>query len=56
MEKIFVFALGNVIVKPMNAKTLYDMLKCKVSFEMFYEYFKFDKSSDDIHKGFISTE
>ena len=32
MEKIFVFDLGNVIVKPMNVKKLYEMLECKVSF------------------------
>ncbi|HIU51090.1 MAG TPA: HAD-IA family hydrolase [Candidatus Merdicola faecigallinarum] len=56
MEKIFVFDLGNVIVRPMSVKKLYEMLECKVSFENFYEYFKGDKSSDDIHRGLISTE
>lgn len=56
MEKIFVFDLGNVIVKPMNVKKLYETLECKVSFENFYEYFKSDKFSDDIHIGLISTE
>lgn len=56
MEKVFVFDLGNVIVRPMSVKKLYDMLECKVSFEKFYEYFKFDKSSDDIHRGLISIE
>lgn len=56
MEKVFVFDLGNVIVRPMNVKKLYEMLECKVSFEEFCEYFKKDKSVDDIHKGLISTE
>lgn len=56
MEKVFVFDLGNVIVRPMNVKKLYEMLECKVSFEKFYEYFKIDKSSSDIHRGLISIE
>ncbi len=56
MEKIFVFDLGNVIVRPISVKKLYEMLGCKVSFESFYEYFKNDQSSDDIHRGLISTE
>lgn len=56
MEKVFVFDLGNVIVRPMSVKKLYDMLGCKVSFEEFCEYFKKDKSVDDIHRGLISTE
>ena len=36
MEKIFVFDLGNVIVRPISVKKLYEMLGCKVSFESFY--------------------
>lgn len=56
MKQIFVFDLGNVIVRPMSVKKLYEMLECKVAFENFYEYFKSDKSSDDIHRGLISTE
>lgn len=56
MEKIFVFDLGNVIVRPMNVRLLYEMLECKISYEKFSEYFKRDKSVDDVHKGFISTE
>lgn len=56
MEKIFVFDLGNVIVRPMSVKKLYKMLECKVSFEDFNKYLKNDKSSDEIHRGLISTE
>lgn len=56
MEKIFVFDLGNVIVRPMNIHMLYEMLECKVSYEEFCEYFKKDKSVDDVHRGLISTE
>ena len=56
MEKVFVFDLGNVIVIPMNVKKLYEMLECKISYEEFMNYFKNDKSVDDIHKGLISTE
>lgn len=56
MEKVFVFDLGNVIVIPMNVKKLYEMLECKISYEEFRNYFKNDKSVDDIHKGVISTE
>lgn len=29
MEKIFVFDLGNVIVRPMSIKKLYEMLKLR---------------------------
>lgn len=56
MEKIFVFDLGNVIVRPMSIKKLYEMLNCQVSFEDFYEYLKNDQSSEEIHKELISTE
>ena len=56
MEKIFVFDLGNVIVRPMSIKKLYEKLNCQVSFEDFYEYLKNDQSSEEIHKGLISTE
>lgn len=56
MKKIFVFDLGNVIVRPMNIKKLYEMLDCKISYEQFSDYFKNDKSVDDVHKGLISTE
>ena len=56
MEKIFIFDLGNVIVRPMSIKKLYEMLNCQVSFEDFYEYLKNDQSSEEIHKGLISTE
>ena len=53
MEKIFIFDLGNVIVRPMSMKKLYEMLNCQVSFEDFYEYLKNDQSSEEIHKGII---
>ncbi len=56
MEKIFIFDLGNVIVRPMSIKKLYEMLNCQVSFEDFYKYLKNDQSSEEIHKGLISTE
>ena len=56
MGKIFVFDLGNVIVRPMSVKMLYEMLECKISYEEFSEYFKKDKSVDDVHRGLISTE
>ena len=56
MGKIFVFDLGNVIVRPMNVKMLYEMLECKVSYEEFCNFFKKDKSVDDVHRGLISTE
>lgn len=56
MRKVFVFDLGNVIVRPMNVKMLYEMLECKVSYEEFCEYFKKDKSVYDVHRGLISTE
>lgn len=56
MEKIFVFDLGNVIVRPMSIEKLYEMLECKVSYEEFSNYFKNDKSAGKIHKGLITTE
>ena len=56
MKKVFVFDLGNVIVRPMSVKKLYEMLDCKVSYEEFSNYFKKDKSVEDVHKGLISTE
>lgn len=56
MEKIYVFDLGNVIVRPMNIKKLYEMLECKISYEEFSNYFKNDKSVENVHKGLISTE
>lgn len=56
MKKVFVFDLGNVIVRPMNVKKLYEMLECKISYEEFSNYFKNDKSVEDVHKGIISTK
>lgn len=56
MERIFVFDLGNVIVRPMSIEKLYEMLECKVSYEEFSNYFKKDKSADKIHKGLIKTK
>lgn len=56
MKKIFVFDLGNVIVRPMSIEKLYEMLGCRVSYEEFSKYFKKDKSVDDIHKGLITTK
>lgn len=56
MEKIFVFDLGNVIVRPMSIEKLYEMLECKVSYEEFSNYFKNDRSSDKIHRGLITTK
>ena len=56
MNKFFVFDLGNVIVKPMNKKLLYEMLDCNVTYEQFLDFFENDISSINIHKGYITDE
>ena len=56
MSKFFIFDLGNVIVKPMNKKLLYEMLDCNVTYEQFIDFFENDISSINIHKGYITDE
>ena len=56
MKRVFVFDLGNVIVKPMNIKMLYEMLNCKISYENFSNFFKSSKYADEVHMGRISDE
>lgn len=55
-EKIYVFDLGNVIVKPMDVKMLYELLECKIEYDEFLNFFCYDKSVIDAHNGLISDD
>lgn len=56
MNKIFLFDLGGVLLKPMNHHDLYNKLNCKIPFSDFEKYWCFDKTVLDAHKGTVTDD
>lgn len=56
MDKIFLFDLGGVLIKPMDHHKLYDKLNCKISYSEFEKYWCWDKTVLDAHKGIITDD
>lgn len=56
INKLFLFDLGGVLIKPMDHYKLYDKLKCKIPYKEFEKYWCWDKTVLDAHKGTVSDE
>lgn len=56
INKLFLFDLGGVLIKPMDHYKLYDELKCKIPYKEFEKYWCWDKTVLDAHKGTVSDE
>lgn len=56
MNKIFLFDLGGVLLKPMNHHDLYNKLNCKISFSDFEKYWCWDTTVLDAHKGTVTDD
>ena len=56
MYKVFLFDLGNVLAKPLDDKTLYEKLQCKVGYQEFLQYLYFDEAAVGAHTGHVSDD
>lgn len=56
MDKVFLFDIGNVLAKPLDNRELYNKLNCKISYEMFEEYWFSNELVIKAHEGLISDE
>lgn len=56
MEKVFLFDLGNVLVKPVDSHELYLKLNCKIAYEQFSQYWSENDLVIKAHEGLVSDE
>lgn len=56
MNKIVLFDLGNVLLKPFSIPFLYERLNLKVDYETFRSYWSDGEDAQELHKGNISLE
>ncbi len=54
--KKFIFDMGNVIVKPMDKRFIYENLNFNISYEEFCDFFNNSDEAIKLHKGEITTE
>lgn len=54
--KKFIFDMGNVIVKPMDKRFIYNNLDFNITYEEFCELFNNSDEAIKLHKGKMSTE